>query len=194
MHTRRMLTEGAGFLEEGECMRFLLRFIPVVVALLLLSCRAPEQASSTTANPLEGVWRETEIVATGRWPSIQNPQPSLYIFTPTHYAMMGTIGELPRALYKSFDPTNEEKIAAFDSFWGNSGTYEVTGDVMTIRPVVARVPNFMAGGFEKWRFSVDGDTLSLSLKSTDGHYRIGEKVVPDSRSLSEGLTKLVRVR
>ena len=173
----------------------------VTVTLAALSCGAPEQASTktaaqniTAANLLEGVWRETEIVATGRWQSIQNPQPSLYIFTPTHYAMMGTIGEHPRALYKSFDPTNEEKIAAFDSFWGNSGTYEVTGDVLTIRPVVARNPNFMAGGFDKLQFSVDGDTLSLSLKSTDSHYRLGEKIVPDSRSLSEYLTKLIRVR
>jgi hypothetical protein len=146
-----------------------------------------EQASNTP------VWRETETVATGRWSTIQNTQPSLYIFTPTHYAMMGTIGDRPQALYKALDPTTEEKIAAFDSFWGNSGTYEVTGDVVTIRPVVARNPNFMAGGFEKYQFGVDGDTLSLTLKSTDGHYRLSEEVVPDSRLPSEALIKLVRV-
>ena len=174
----------------------------LTVTLAALSCRAPEQASSTAAEqagtssgPLEGVWREAEIVITGREASTtQNPQPSLYMFTPTHYAMMGTLGDRPRALYKTLNPTNEEKIAAFDSFWGNSGTYEVTGDVLTIRPVIARMPNFMADGFEKYQFRVDGDTLWLTFKSTDGHYRLGDQVVPDSRPPSETQTKLVRVR
>ena len=163
----------------------------LLTIMFLVSCLPDAQEKE---NPLEGVWREIEIMTTERGQSIQNPQPSLYIFTPTHYSMMGTIGEHPRALYKSLDPTNEEKIAAFDSFWGNSGTYEVTGDVLTIRPIVARNPNFMAGGFDKFRFSVDGDTLSLNLESTDSHYRLGETVVPDSRSLSKYLTKLVRVQ
>ena len=174
----------------------------LTITLAAISCRAPEQASSTTtaqnrtaANPLEGAWRETEIVVTGRDAStIQNPQPSLYVFTPTHYAMMGTLGDRPRALFKSLDPTNEEKMAAFDSFWGNSGTYEVTGDVLTTRPVVARMPNFMAGGFERYQFRIDGNTLMLTSKSTDENYRVGEQVVPDSRPISETRTKLVRIQ
>ena len=174
----------------------------LTITLATFSCRAPEQASSTTtaqnrtaANPLEGAWRETEIVVTGRDAStIQNPQPSLYVFTPTHYAMMGTLGDRPRALFKSLDPTNEEKMAAFDSFWGNSGTYEVTGDVLTTRPVVARMPNFMADGFERYQFRIDGNTLMLTSKSTDENYRVGEQVVPDSRPISETRTKLVRIQ
>jgi Lipocalin-like domain len=173
----------------------------LMITLVAFSCRSPEQAPSTTAaqnrtaNGLEGVWRETEIVVTGRDAStIQNPQPSIYVFTPTHYAMMGTLGDRPRALFKSLDPTNEEKIAGFDSFWGNSGTYEVTGDVLTIRPVVARMPNFMAGGFQRYQFHVDGNTLLLTSKSTDENYRVGEQVMPDARPTSETRTRLMRVQ
>lgn len=173
----------------------------LTVMLLALSCRAPEQSSSATAEqkrvsgPLEGVWREAEIVVTGRDASIiQNPQPSLYIFTPTHYAMLGTLGDRPRTLYKTIDPTKEEKVAAYDSFWGNAGTYEVTGDIMTIRPIIARVPNFMSGGFQKYEFRLDGDTLWLTGNSTDEYWRIGEQVVPDLRPPSETRKKLVRVR
>ena len=188
----------------GNIHRMLRVMSLLTITLASFSCRGPEQVSSTTAtaaqnkspaNPLEGVWRETEIVVTGRDAStIQNPQPSLYVFTPTHYAMMGTLGDRPRPLFKSLDPTTEERIAAFDSFWGNSGTYEITGDVLTIRPVVARMPNFMAGGFERYQFRLDGNTLLLTSKSTDGNYRIGEQVVPDSRPISETRTKLVRVQ
>jgi len=172
----------------------------LTVTLLALSCRAPEQSSSATApqkriaGPLEGVWREAEIVVTGRDASaIQNPQPSLYIFTPTHYAMSGVLVDHPRTLYKTIDPTKEEKIAAYDSFWSNAGTYEVTGDTVTIRPIIARVPNFMSGGFLKYEFRLDGDTLWLTGNSTDEYWRIGEQVVPDSRPPSVTRKKLVRL-
>jgi len=182
--------------------RMLQMTVLLTVTLAALSCRAPEQASSaaaeqngTGAGPLEGVWREAEIVVTGANAStIQNPQPSLYIFTPTHYAMMGTFGDRPRELHKALDATNEEKIAAYNSFWGNAGTYEVTGDTVTIRPIIARMPNFMTGGLQKFQFRLDGDTLWLTGKSTDDYYRLGEQVVPDSRPSSATRTTLVRVR
>ena len=187
-------------------MRNLYRMCKVTVLLTVVlatwSCRASERAPSATpeqnttgAHPLEGVWREAEIVVTGANAStIQNPQPSLYLFTPTHYAMMGTLGDRPRPLNKAFDPTKEEKIAAYDSFWGNAGTYEVTGDILTIRPIIARVPNFMAGGYQKYQIRVDGDTLWLTGKSMDEYFRFGEQVVPASPLPSETRTKLARVR
>lgn len=174
----------------------------LAVVLATLACQASEQAQSATseqkttgAGSLEGVWRETEIVITGANAStIQSPQPSLYIFTPTHYAMMGTLGDRPRSPYKAVDPTTEERVAAYDSFWGNAGTYEVAGDTLTIRPVIARVPNFMGGGYQKLQFRVDGDSLWLTGKSTDEYVRFGEQLVPISTVPSETRTRLVRVR
>jgi hypothetical protein len=156
---------------------------------------AEAEQSTKAAGPLEGVWRETEIVVTGaNASSIPNPQPSLYIFTPTHYAMLGTNGEKPRQLHKALDATTDEKLAAYNSFWANAGTYEVAGDTVTIHPVIARMPNFMAGGSQKLQFRLDGDTLWFTGKSTDDYYRLGEQVVPDPRPLSETRTKLVRVQ
>ncbi len=54
------------------------------------------------------------------------------------------------------------KVAAYDSFVANAGTYEVADSTLTIHPVVARSPNFMSGGSDKYRFRVSGDTLWLS--------------------------------
>jgi hypothetical protein len=182
----------------SSCARVVIAVAVLVATGSISSCSRPEEASSASvtgdANPLIGVWEETAIITTGRdAANIGHPQPSLYIFTPTHYAMMGTLGDQPRADYHALIPTNDEKLAAFDSFWGNSGTYEINGDVLTIRPRVARMPNFM-GGFERYQFHIDGNTLTLSFKSTDGNYRVSGKVVPDDRPFSETRTTLVRVK
>ena len=45
----------------------------------------------------------------------------------------------------------------------NSGTYELAGDsLITLRPVVSRVPGFMGGGTLLYEFRVVGDTLNLT--------------------------------
>ncbi len=151
-------------------------------------------AQTAPKKPLEGVWKVVESVVTGANASTNtNPQPSLFIFTKTHYSMMSVSGNQPRALFKAEQPTNQEKVPAFDSFVANTGTYEVMGSTLTIRPIVARYPNFMAGGFDKYQFRIEGNTLWLTDKSTDLNYRIGERVVPSSAPVSETRLKLVRV-
>src|SRR6185503_8332498 len=99
----------------------------------------------------------------------------------------------PRSPYKAEEPTTEEKVKAFDSFTANTGTYDVSGSTMTIRPMVARSPNFMAGGSSKYEFRVEGSNLWLTEKSPDMRYRVGQKVVPPSRPASETRLKLVRL-
>jgi len=102
-------------------------------------------------------------------------------------------GNKPRALYKAQEPTNEEKISAFDSLIANTGTYEISGSTLTIHPIVARNPNFMAGGSDKYQFRIEGTTLTLTEKSTDLNVRIGNRVVPASGPASETRLKLVRM-
>ena len=151
-------------------------------------------AQTAAKKPMEGVWKVAEIVVTGAHTSnIANPQPSLFIFTRGHYSQMWVPGNQPRALFKAEEPTNQEKIPAFDSFVANTGTYEITGSTLTIRPIVARYPNFMAGGFTKYQFRIEGNTLWLTEKSTDENSRIGQRVVPSSAPVSETRFKLVRV-
>ena len=102
-------------------------------------------------------------------------------------------GDKARAPYAGEEPTTEEKVKAFDSFVANTGTYEVSGSTIAIRPLVARSPNFMAGDSSKYEFRAEGNNLWLTEKSTDTRYRIGQQVVPPSRPATETRLKLVRL-
>lgn len=164
-------------------------------SLCLLALFASVLSAQNPVNkPIEGVWRVTEIVVTGAGASNNpNPQPSLFIFAPKHYSLMYIPGNQPRTLFKAEEPTNAEKVPAFDSFVANTGTYEIAGSTLTIRPIVARYPNFMAGGSDKYQFRIEGNTLFLTEKSTDQTSRIGDRIVASSGPASELRMKLVRV-
>lgn len=164
------------------------------MAVLLAVVPAVAGAQSPARTPLEGAWRVVEVVTTGaNAENTPSPQPGLFIFGRKHYSMMRIRGSEPRTPYKGEVPTNEEKITAFDSFVANAGTYEVSGSTLSIRPMVARSPNFMAGASSRYEFRVEGSTLWLTEKSTDMRYRVGGQVVPPTRAASETRLKLVRL-
>ena len=100
-------------------------------------------------------------------------QPSVYLFGDKHYSMMRVTGNQPRTLASKDSMTDAEKIAAYDSFIANSGTYEVADSTLTMHPVVARSPNFMSGGSDKYYFRVSGDTLWLSNTGADFRTLVG---------------------
>jgi hypothetical protein len=104
-------------------------------------------------------------------------QPSLYLFDDKHYSMMRVTGNQPRALAAKDTSTDAEKLAAYKSFIANTGTYEVADSTLTIHPVVARDPNFMSGGSDKYQFRVSGDTLWLSNTGADFRTMIGGQLV-----------------
>jgi hypothetical protein len=161
---------------------------------LLVLCTTAVSAQSSTKKPIEGAWKVTEIVVTGTDASnVANPQPGLIIFARKHYSVMWVPGNQSRSLFKGEDPTNEEKIAAYDSFVANSGTYEIAGATLTLHPMVARSPNFMAGGVSKVQMRIEGTTLWLTQKNTDLSIRIENRVAPSSGPASETRLKLTRV-
>ena len=119
-------------------------------------------------------------------------QPSVYLFVDGHYSMMRVTGNQPRALAATDSVTDAEKLAAYDSFIANSGKYEVADSTLTIHPVVARSPNFMSGGSDRYHFRVSGDTLWLSNTGADLRAMIGGQLVPPSGPPSPTLLVLVR--
>jgi len=164
------------------------------VLTLLVLCTTVISAQSSTKKTIEGVWKVTEIIVTGANASnVATPQPGLFIFAKKYYSVMWVPGNQPRSLFKGDSPTDEEKIAAYDSFVANSGTYEVDGSTLTLHPMVARSPNFMASGVSKSELRIEGTTLWLTQKNTDVIIRTGNTAAPSSGAASETRLKLSRV-
>jgi hypothetical protein len=162
--------------------------IATLAATLLAACQRAESPEP----PLEGAWSIVSIRVTGPDSAATTVQPNLFLFTDRHYSMMRVTGNQPRTLAAKDSVTDAEKLAAYDSFVANSGTYEVADSTLTTHPIVARSPNFMSGGSDKYTFRVSGDTLWLSNTGADLRTMIGGQLVAPSGPPSA--TQLVLVR
>ena len=54
--------------------------------------------------------------------------------------------------------TDAAKLATYDAFAANSGTYEVAGNTVTMRPIVSK-NEYMMGSTPRAEFKIEGDTL-----------------------------------
>jgi hypothetical protein len=152
-------------------------FLPAALVAFALSTTFI--ARGATPPSLEGVWKVVEESFEG--PNTSNTehlQPGVLIFTKSHYSFIRVVGSKPRELFQTLIPTSDEKIRAFDSFTASSGTYELNGTVVIMRPIVAKHPNFMAGGWEKYEIRLEGDDLWLMAKSADIMMKLDGRVVP----------------
>ena len=160
---------------------------------LLALCTITIFAQTSTKQSIEGAWKVSEIVVTGTDAStVTSPQPGLVIFAKKYYSMMWIPGDQPRSLFKANPPTNEEKIAAYDSFVANSGTYELSADTLTLYPMVARSPNFMTGG-QTATYQVKIDAKTLSLTATNPGAPRAQAPAAPAGSTNNTTLKLTRV-
>lgn len=145
---------------------FLLLFLFAVAA--SHGCRAPAtnissaQAPTSSDSRLWGVWRATLVTISGADTSSTNsvPPPSLFILTRHHYSQVYESADTARAPFAGPRPTDHEKIAAFDSFVANSGTYRVSGNVLVLQPIVAKRPRPSNGYWTiPHQFTIRGDTM-----------------------------------
>ena len=122
----------------------------VLVGFVLLSTHAPAMRAQTS--PLRGAWQVTDGRA------------GLYIFAGTHYSMMAAAIDRPD-ITDLTKASRDELIALYGPMLGNAGVYEISGNLVTIRPVVAKIPIVMkSGAYEVYEFKVEGDTLSLTQR------------------------------
>ena len=163
------------------------------IALAAILVTACEREDVDGESPLEGAWKVVSINVTGPASAANTTvQPSLYLFGDKHYSMMLVTGNQPRTLSARDSATDAERLAAYDSFIANTGTYEAVDSTLTIHPMVARDPNFMAGGADKYTFRVSGDTLWLSNSGTDIRTMIGGQLVGPSQTPNAQALVLVR--
>jgi hypothetical protein len=127
---------------------------------LFLIPAAFAQPATAQGSPIVGAWITTA------WDGVAGePQPGLLVFTETNYSMMFVPPGAMRETWATEDPTDAEVLAAFNSLVANSGRYTWTGNEFTTEAYVALNPNYMANWGENhvtYRFSVDGDTLTVT--------------------------------
>jgi hypothetical protein len=109
-------------------------------------------AAYAADSPLAGAWQLD---------SGQSPQAGLYLFTQTRYSMMLAATNRPDIADTS-KATADELRAIWGPLLANAGTYEISGDRMTIHPLVAKIPVVMkSGANEVYEFRIEGKTLTL---------------------------------
>ena len=140
--------------------------LAILVLAGFVSFNAFAQAKKSADSSIQGVWRVTEREFKGpNAVTNKNPQPNLYIFTRGHYSIVSVTGDKPRPnqpqdLAKA---TAAELNATWGPFIAQSGTYEVKGGNITLRPLVAKNPTVMAQGSATATssFKIEGKTLVL---------------------------------
>jgi hypothetical protein len=115
---------------------------------------------------LQGAWQLIEVTRTGENAGTNtHPQPGLIIFTEKFYSWIRVDSDQPRPEIPadSGKASRAEVVAAWGPFTANSGTYEISGQTLTIHPTIAKDPAVMRTGNAKM-FTVvrDGNTLTLT--------------------------------
>ncbi|MBL1213903.1 MAG: hypothetical protein HND52_11155 [Ignavibacteriae bacterium] len=150
--------------------------IYLLTILLTISCQSGEIKTQPIENhPIEGVWKVTQIITQtpGNHFANPNPQAGVFIFTKNYYSITWNPNDAKQEDYKNkWRPTDEEKIASYNSIISNSGKYEIKEGKLITNPVVSKTPSFI-GGKAVYDFLVNEKTLTLTLKeviSYDGVY------------------------
>jgi len=133
-------------------------------------------AAQSAGGPLEGVWQTVEVKLTGpgaRTIAIPEPRPNLVILTPKHYSRVEVQSEGPRPLLPApAGASSEELRAVWGPFVGEAGTYEVTGNVITMHPIATKNPAAMTpGAFITYTYKVEGKNLWVTQqRNQDGAF------------------------
>jgi hypothetical protein len=122
---------------------------------------ASEAITAPVRADLRGVWKVTEVASRApgaEWEVRTAPYLSQYIFTEKHYSYMWVPGAGPRKTIAGDPnrPTDAEKVEAYNSFVAASGTYELSGRMLTLLALVHKNPNEMDGTPLKYVVELDG--------------------------------------
>ena len=143
-------------------MKKLLMIIPLVFLLCVtFGC---QQDKINFKNPVIGIWKVVETATVDSEGELKNlyEHSSLYIFQDYYYSMVMELGDEPRTDFVDpWNPTDVEKIKAYNSILVNAGMYELKNSVIITRPIIARVPNFV-GGEAYYEYKIEGNTLTLT--------------------------------
>ena len=151
-----------------------MRGILAVLGGVILLGSAPAIAQSKPG-PLQGVWQTVEVNIGGPTPRtivVPQPGPYLTIITAKYYSRTEVQSDTPRPVIDAAKATADELRAVWGPFVAEAGTYEISGDTITMRPLASKSPAAMAAGaFIVSTFKVDGNTLWIAQqRNQNGPY------------------------
>jgi hypothetical protein len=141
--------------------RIMEKVLVVVFATALLTATADAQLK---ASALTGAWRMTEMTRTGpNAETLKNP-PGLLIFTGKYWSRMYVDSDQPRTQKRAGEKAaTSELLAMWRPFVAASGTYEVSGNTLTCRALIAKNPDVMEpGNLSVYTFKIEGNTLTMT--------------------------------
>ena len=142
-------------------------------ALVAMSADVVGQSKS---GPLQGVWQTVEIAIAGANPrtiTVTAPQQYLTIITAKHYSRTEVQADGPRAIIADVSKaTADELRAVWGPFVAEAGTFEVSGNTMTMHPQASKSPAAMVpGAFIVNSYKLDGNTLWIAQqRNQNGPY------------------------
>ena len=143
------------------------RLLLVLLSVGFLTSASVE--AQTRTGSIQGVWQVVEVRMSGPSPStitIPEPRPNLTIITARHYSRVQVEADGPRPVLANVAKASADELrATWGPFVGEAGTYEITGNVITMRPIAAKNPAaMMHGAFTTWSFKLTGDTLLVTAE------------------------------
>lgn len=139
-------------------------YVLCIAVILVLSCAVSSQQ-------LKGVWRLDEIKTTGTdGQTTKMTQPSMYLFTKSHYSIIYVRGDKPRSTDDPAKMTAAQLLDVYvSSFIANAGTYDLKAGTLTTKVMVAKSPTYMQGGnWTSYKVKVTGNHLTLTTTATNG--------------------------
>ena len=136
------------------------------VALIVGLTTSQGIAGQSKPTSIQGVWHVVEATITG--PGARTisfaERPNLTIITAKHYSRVEVQADGPRPVLADVAKASADELrAAWGPFVAEGGTYEVAGNLITMRPIASKNPAVMGPGvFITYSFKLEGDTLSLT--------------------------------
>ena len=120
------------------------------------------------SSPLEGAW------------AVQGEGTGLIVFSGQHYSMtlLNDTDRPDMAAGGEETATADLLRAVFGPVIANAGTFELSGDTLTLRATVAKNTFAMNSGFLEFSCTLDGDTLELGPPRTEDGPLGGENPFP----------------
>ncbi len=121
-------------------------------------------AAQVKTGSVQGVWQTVELTITGpgaRTITLPEPLANLTIFSGRHYTRVEVQTEKPRPLLAApATATADELRATWGPFVAEAGTFEVTDNTITMRPIASKNPAIMGPGVVlTYSFKLEGKTL-----------------------------------